>query len=564
MGEDKSSKKSEAVHADKHQSIEIEKKQTDKKPEAIKKTNKKSSLENQVPDTMKSTILVVKEDDLDNISLKESVHEPSKNVNIHSKVKKNKRLSTLKNRVKNKYTQSRWQRALLFGFGLIALIALGSSALLAHYYKDKTLPNVYVAGVNSGSKQADQLNSQLQERVKKLNVVFETKEKQLKPSQKEIGYHIDTKQTTENAMAAKRRQGIIKKLAFWQHFNVPAVVKVNDTLLQQYVEAGAPELIKAPTDATLTFSPEQAKFIVTNQADGEGANIDQLKKSIYETSSDLKSKNIKITISKKGPKITEAKLQPMLEPANDLISRNIVLTGLGRSYRASNSQIAEWITPTPQENGEIKLIIDPAKVQSYVDGIGKKVASPAVDKKVLKDNNSGNEVVFQEGRDGTELSDKPKLASAIAEALKQRQDITQEMNIKVAPFQTINMSTYDKWLEIDISSQKVTAYEKATPVRSFTVTTGLPGHDTVTGEFAIWHKNRKQTMQGGSRADGSYYNIPNVEWVSYFYQDYAFHGAWWRRQFGVRGSHGCVNMTNADAQWVFEWAPMGTKVFSHN
>ena len=125
------------------------------------------------------------------------------------------------------------------------------------------------------------------------------------------------------------------------------------------------------------------------------------------------------------------------------------------------------------------------------------------------------------------------------------------------------MSSYDKWIEIDLSEQRTTAYEKATPIKNYLIASGMKGHETVQGEFAIWHKTKSQTMSGGSKADGSYYNIDNVQWVSYFFEDYALHGAWWRKQFGYPASHGCINMTNADAQWIFEWAPMGTKVIVH-
>jgi lipoprotein-anchoring transpeptidase ErfK/SrfK len=61
-------------------------------------------------------------------------------------------------------------------------------------------------------------------------------------------------------------------------------------------------------------------------------------------------------------------------------------------------------------------------------------------------------------------------------------------------------------------------------------------------------------MQGGSRAAGDYYNLPNVQWVQYFYRDYSFHGAYWHNNFGVPMSHGCINMTNNDAKWLFDWA----------
>ena len=59
-------------------------------------------------------------------------------------------------------------------------------------------------------------------------------------------------------------------------------------------------------------------------------------------------------------------------------------------------------------------------------------------------------------------------------------------------------------------------------------------------------------MSGG---EGSYYyNLPNVKWVQYFYQDYSFHGTYWHNDFGEPKSHGCLNMTNTDAKWLFDWA----------
>jgi LysM repeat protein len=112
----------------------------------------------------------------------------------------------------------------------------------------------------------------------------------------------------------------------------------------------------------------------------------------------------------------------------------------------------------------------------------------------------------------------------------------------------------DKWIDVDLSEQRVVAYEGVRPVRSFVVSTGKSATPTVTGIFRMWAKIPKQTMAGGSRAAGDYYLLPNVEWVQYFYRDYAFHGAYWHTDFGTPVSHGCVNLTNDDARWLYEWA----------
>lgn len=107
------------------------------------------------------------------------------------------------------------------------------------------------------------------------------------------------------------------------------------------------------------------------------------------------------------------------------------------------------------------------------------------------------------------------------------------------------------WVHVDLSEQVLVAYTGDTPIRAFVIASGLPGTPTVTGEFRVRTKVRSQTMEGGEGA--YYYNLANVEWVQYFYADYALHGTYWHNSFGTPRSHGCVNMTNADAKWVWDF-----------
>lgn len=115
-------------------------------------------------------------------------------------------------------------------------------------------------------------------------------------------------------------------------------------------------------------------------------------------------------------------------------------------------------------------------------------------------------------------------------------------------------TTTEKWIDVDLSEQRVVAYEGTTPVKSFIISSGLPSTPTVTGTFRIWAKVPVQDMYGGNRAAGNYYYLRNVPWVQYFYEDYAFHGTTWHANFGRPASRGCINMSPADAQWLFEWA----------
>ena len=113
------------------------------------------------------------------------------------------------------------------------------------------------------------------------------------------------------------------------------------------------------------------------------------------------------------------------------------------------------------------------------------------------------------------------------------------------------------WIDIDLSDQRLVAYEGETPVLSALVSTGISRYPTPTGEFQVRRKVRVQSMSGPG------YYVPNVEWVLFFHQAYALHGTYWHRNFGHPMSHGCINMTNEDAQWIFQWAPIGTPVRIH-
>lgn len=111
----------------------------------------------------------------------------------------------------------------------------------------------------------------------------------------------------------------------------------------------------------------------------------------------------------------------------------------------------------------------------------------------------------------------------------------------------------NRWIEVDLSEQKLYAREGDRVVYEFTVSTGKWA-PTPTGEFRIWVKLRQSKMSGGSRERGDYYYLPNVPYIMYFYQGYGLHGTYWHNNFGTPMSHGCVNLAIPDAEKLYFWA----------
>jgi len=114
-----------------------------------------------------------------------------------------------------------------------------------------------------------------------------------------------------------------------------------------------------------------------------------------------------------------------------------------------------------------------------------------------------------------------------------------------------------RWIEVNLSEQRTYAWEGNVLVNSFVVSTGTWATPTVVGTFQIWNKTRIQTMSGPG------YSLPNVPFVMYFYKDYGFHGTYWHNNFGTPMSHGCVNLTIPDSEWLYNWASVGTTVKVH-
>jgi LysM repeat protein len=114
-----------------------------------------------------------------------------------------------------------------------------------------------------------------------------------------------------------------------------------------------------------------------------------------------------------------------------------------------------------------------------------------------------------------------------------------------------------RWIDINLSTQTLTAYEGSTPVFSTLISSGST-FVTPTGTYSILYHVRSQRMTGPG------YDLPNVPWVMYFtHRGHAIHGAYWHNNFGQPMSHGCINMRPSEAEWLYSFTPNGARVVVH-
>ncbi|HKO94696.1 MAG TPA: L,D-transpeptidase, partial [Polyangiaceae bacterium] len=139
-------------------------------------------------------------------------------------------------------------------------------------------------------------------------------------------------------------------------------------------------------------------------------------------------------------------------------------------------------------------------------------------------------------------------------------DWVQADQLRVAnlPALPTDLAGNEHWIAIDLKSQTLVAMIGSRPAYATLISSGKETNDASTdhrtpnGEWYIREKHVTTTMDGdGSAAGDLPYSIEDVPYVMYFEGSYALHGAFWHRNYGVRMSHGCINLAPLDAKYLF-------------
>jgi peptidoglycan hydrolase-like protein with peptidoglycan-binding domain len=114
------------------------------------------------------------------------------------------------------------------------------------------------------------------------------------------------------------------------------------------------------------------------------------------------------------------------------------------------------------------------------------------------------------------------------------------------------------FVDVSRSSQRLSLWHNGHTVLTTPVNTGISAAPTAPGTFAVYEHLRVTTMSG-TNPDGSHYNDPGIQYVSYFNGGDALH-AFTRAQYGFPQSLGCVEMALGPAGQVWPYTPIGTLV----
>jgi hypothetical protein len=118
----------------------------------------------------------------------------------------------------------------------------------------------------------------------------------------------------------------------------------------------------------------------------------------------------------------------------------------------------------------------------------------------------------------------------------------------------LEVSGDEPWIDVELRTQTLVAYRGDRPVFATLVAAGVGADGTAFATPKGVHRVRAKllatTMDNLEHTGVVPYSYEEVPFTQYIGR-VALHGAFWHDQFGAPRSHGCINLSLADAEWLF-------------
>ncbi|HLL78751.1 MAG TPA: L,D-transpeptidase, partial [Ktedonobacteraceae bacterium] len=134
-------------------------------------------------------------------------------------------------------------------------------------------------------------------------------------------------------------------------------------------------------------------------------------------------------------------------------------------------------------------------------------------------------------------------------------------------------------LMISTVEQAMRVYQNGKLLRAFHVTTGRSELPSLPGVWGVLERKSPIIFQSADPKGSPYWfpDTPIKYAILYHYGGYFVHDAWWRANFGpgtefphsdasgtsaynFDGSHGCINLSETDAAWVYQHTDWNTQI----
>ncbi|MCF2562362.1 L,D-transpeptidase [Bifidobacterium boum] len=462
-----------------------------------------------------------------------------------------------------------WLIVLLSILGVIVVAAVAGFFTARWYYQDKAAPGITFAGVSVAGQNRAQLADTVKQAVNATKItVTDQQGNTVTASLKDLGVTVNEQQTVSELVSAKNANPFMRINPFAKQ-NVKLAATTDKLALSEYLTGKLITPDQQAIASTISYDDASSKFVVNAGRGGQTPVIDTVTKAVDQAIDQPGSvRTASVSYTQTDMPISEAAAAQAADQANAGLALTVTVNnGDATTYKIPAATIASWTTTTADPaKGTIAVSYNKQAISEYMAGeLGQHLNQTKTNQVDLVDA-SGNVIMTKtKGVNGVAIKDTATVADQVYSALSGNRSATLTVASDVTKFDTEQQKVTWK-IVVDRSKQTATVYNNDQVVQTFNVCTGKTGkHETTPGNYFIYLKYKVQDMRG-SNDDGSRYLTPGVKWVSYFNGGQGFHTANWNAS-GIasgdptgHGSHGCVNMNEADAKWIYDNCPEGTLV----
>jgi lipoprotein-anchoring transpeptidase ErfK/SrfK len=475
--------------------------------------------------------------------------------------------------------KKRGKKGLWLGVGIpVALLACGAVAVGTIF----TAPGVTVLGADVGMTTLDGAEGAIAAAVADATVTISVDGTQKTLTGTELGLSVDAAQTARDIKNAYP----LWKIGDWSPGAVDAELSVDTQTAEAALSEAFADKYTDPVNAQIEYNDDV--YSVVPSENGQGIDIDTL---IADLSTELAatpavqalaagagpisaasspSISLVASITETEPELTTDEAEAAAESLNTMVDGVVFTLDDDAVDTVPAKTVASWIDVTVSDAGEVEISTKNDEIEKYVAEVPGRVGQSATDADVVVDASGNVLKTIEEGHDGYEVTSTDGLTDEISSALTSMQPAQVALT-----GEKVAHKTTERFRRAVVSKSEGYTYFYETVndgqeklMKTTPMALGTAGHDTQVGDFTVYAQLTTQNM-GDCDADGNLvpggrfgYCTANVPWISYFNGDQGFHGTYWHNNFGPGAymSHGCVNLTQADAEWTYRFLQVGSPV----
>lgn len=472
-----------------------------------------------------------------------------------------------------KHRTNRSALALMYSL-LIFVILLAAAFFALHlYFNNRVAPGVDFGDAsitrNLTGYQEDSVSKTVQNAVDHSELeISDDQGNSIDADLSQLGVKIDKNATVKAIMNAKR-DNLFTRIMPWVHQTVNLKAVRDDSALDSYLLHKFIREKDRAVPYSAVFDKDSESYKVEDGIPGRTIETMSVREAVKKLIA-YPGKTVKVSVASRR---TDAPIkldaaQKLVNDLNKLLEKKITFNnGDGKDFTVPKEAIASWISiKADTTRRKLSYTIDADKADYYLSQVlPKELNQQKINQEDAIDKEGRFIFTTLKGSNGVEINYSNSVAKKAVESLRNGNDFKMAVPAKITKF-TVEKKLVEMRIVVDKTTQTASVYKNDELVKTFPVCTGKRGaDDSASGTFFIYLRYASQDMRGRN-GDGSPYFSPGVRWVSYYHGGEGFHTASWNYK-GIatgdaanHGSHGCINMYEQDARWIFENCPRGTIV----